>query len=190
MDLLERVQRELPNARGLRMRIEHAQILDAAEVPRFGKLGVIASMQPTHATSDMPWAESRIGAARVAEGAYVWRSLLDAGAVIAAGSDAPVEDLNPMLGLYAAVTRQDSAGMPAGGWTPGQRMTRAEALASFTRHAAFASHAETLTGSIEAGKLADLVALSKDVMRVEAREILTTNVRMTIVGGEIVYQAP
>jgi len=190
LDIFDRVEREVPGARALRMRVEHAQILDAAEIPRFAKLGVIASMQPTHATSDMPWAATRIGDSRVEEGAYVWRSLLDAGAVIASGSDFPVEDANPMLGFYAAITRQDATGKPTGGWTPRQRMTREEALASFTRQAAFASHAETVTGSIEAGKLADLVVLSRDIMRVPPREILTTTVQMTIVAGEIVYQRP
>ena len=188
MDVFERVERAVPGARGLRMRIEHAQILDAAEIPRFAKLGVIASMQPTHATSDMPWAATRIGDARVEEGAYVWRKLLDAGAVIASGSDFPVEEANPLLGFYAAITRQDASGKPAGGWTPRQRMTRDEALASFTRQAAFASHTETLLGSIESGRLADLVVLSRDIMRVQPQEILTTTVQMTIVGGEIVYQ--
>jgi predicted amidohydrolase YtcJ len=190
MDVFERVLREVPGARGLRMRIEHAQILDATEIPRFARLGVIASMQPTHATSDMPWAAARVGNARIEEGAYVWRKLLDAGAVIASGSDFPVEDANPMLGFYAAITRQDAAGNPRGGWMPRERMTREEALASFTRQAAFASHAETLTGSIESGKLADLLVLSRDIMRVTPREILPTTVRQTIVAGEIVYQAP
>jgi predicted amidohydrolase YtcJ len=190
MDVFERVQREVPGARSLRMRNEHAQILDAAEIPRFARLGVIASMQPTHATSDMPWAAARIGAARVEEGAYVWRKLLDSGAVIAGGSDFPVEEPNPMNGFYAAITRQDPSGNPPGGWSPGYRMTRDEALASFTRHAAYASHAEAITGSLEAGKLADLVVLSKDIMLVPARDILDTAVRMTVVGGEIVYQSP
>jgi len=190
MDIFERVQREVPEARALRMRVEHAQILDAAEIPRFAKLGLIASMQPAHATSDMPWAATRIGDARVEEGAYVWRKLLDAGAVIASGSDFPVEEANPLLGFYAAITRQDAVGRPAGGWTPRQRMTREEALASFTRQAAFAAHAEKLTGSIESGKLADVVVLSHDIMRIPPRDVLTTNVRMTIVGGEIVYQRP
>jgi predicted amidohydrolase YtcJ len=151
---------------------------------------VIASMQPAHATSDMPWVPARIGAARVEEGAYVWRTLVTAGAIIAGGSDFPVEQANPMLGIYAAVTRQDPAGSPPGGWTAGQRLTRQEALASFTRHAAYAAHAETLTGSIEPGKLADLAVLSQDIMRVPAPEILTTTVRMTIVGGEIVFEPP
>ena len=190
LDMFERVQREVPGSRALRMRVEHAQILDAAEIPRFARLGVIASMQPTHATSDMPWAAVRLGDARIEEGAYVWRKLLDSGAVLASGSDFPVEDANPMLGFYAAITRQDSAGNPPGGWTPRQRMTREEALASFTRQAAFAAHAEALTGSIEPGKLADMLVLSHDIMRVPPREILTTAVRMTIVGGEVVYQRP
>jgi predicted amidohydrolase YtcJ len=190
LDMFERVQREVPGSRALRMRVEHAQILDAAEIPRFARLGVIASMQPTHATSDMPWAAARLGDARIEEGAYVWRKLLDSGAVLASGSDFPVEDANPMLGFYAAITRQDSAGNPPGGWTPRQRMTREEALASFTRQAAFAAYAEGLTGSIEPGKLADMLVLSHDIMRVSAREILTTAVRMTIVGGEVVYQRP
>jgi predicted amidohydrolase YtcJ len=190
VDVFERVQREVAGARALRMRVEHAQILDAAEVPRFSRLGVIASMQPTHATSDMPWAASRIGDARVEEGAYVWRKLLESGAVLAFGSDSPVEDANPMLGFYAAITRQDSTGNPPGGWTPQQRLTRQEALASFTRHAAFAAHAETLTGSLESGKLADLVVLSTDIVRATPSDLLSAAVRMTIVGGEVVYQAP
>jgi predicted amidohydrolase YtcJ len=189
LDTFERVQREVPDARALRMRVEHAQILDAAEIPRFARLSVIASMQATHATSDMPWVPTRIGRARMEEGAYVWRKLMASGATITNGSDFPVEQPNPMLGLYAAITRQDGSGMPPGGWMPDQRMSREEALVSFTRNAAFAAHAETLTGTIEAGKLADLVVLSRDIMRVPPPQILTTTVRMTIVGGEIVYRA-
>jgi predicted amidohydrolase YtcJ len=190
LDTFARVQREVPGARALRMRIEHAQILDAAEIPRFASLGVIASLQPTNATSDMPWAPVRVGRARIEEGAYAWRKLLGAGAVIASGSDFPVEEANPVLGFYAAVTRQDPSGNPQGGWTAGERMTREEALASFTRHAAWAAHAEARTGSIEAGKLADLVVLSKDIMRVPAPEILTATVRMTVVGGKVVFEQP
>jgi len=189
LDIFERVQREVPNARALRLRVEHAQILDAAEIPRFAALGVIASMQATHATSDMPWVPSRIGRARTDEGAYVWRKLITAGATIADGSDFPVEEPDPMRGLYAAITRQDATGQPSGGWMPNQRMSREEALASFTKNAAFAAHAEALTGSLEAGKLADLVVLSNDVMQIPAPQILTTTVRMTIVGGEIVYES-
>ena len=189
MDVFERVQREVPGARALRMRNEHAQILDAREIPRFAALGVVASMQPTHATSDMPWVAARIGTARMEEGAYVWRTLLAGGAIIAAGSDFPVEDPNPMLGFYAAVTRQDASGNPGGGWMPGQRLTREQALRAFTLDAAYAAHAETSVGSLEAGKLADLVMLTRDIMQVPAREILDTTVRLTVVGGEVVYQA-
>jgi predicted amidohydrolase YtcJ len=189
MDIFERVQREVPGSRGLRMRNEHAQILDRADIPRFASLNVIASMQPTHATSDMPWVPGRIGRERMEEGAYVWRTLMKAGATIASGSDFPVELANPMLGFYAAVTRQDAASQPASGWMPGERMSREEALISLTRNAAFAAHAETQLGTLEAGKLADLVVLSKDIMRVPSSEIPTTRVRMTMIGGEIVYDS-
>jgi predicted amidohydrolase YtcJ len=189
MDTFERVQREVPGARALRMRNEHAQILDRAEIPRFARLNVIASMQPTHATSDMPWVPARIGRERMEEGAYVWRKLIASGATIAAGSDFPVELPNPMLGFYAAITRQDPTGRPAAGWMPGERLSRDEALAAFTRNAAFAAHTETVIGSLESGKLADFVVLSKDIMRVPPPEIVTTTVRMTIVGGEIVYSS-
>lgn len=187
LDTFERVQREVPGSRDLRMRVEHAQILDAKEIPRFAALGVIASMQATHATSDMPWVPARIGRARMEEGAYVWRKILASGAVIANGSDFPVEEPDPMRGLYAAVTRQDASGQPRGGWMAGERMTRQEALVSFTRSAAFAAHAESLSGSLEVGKLADLVVLSSDVMRVPPPDMLQAKVRMTIVGGDIVY---
>ncbi|HXH05313.1 MAG TPA: amidohydrolase [Vicinamibacterales bacterium] len=189
LDIFERVQREVPGARDLRLRVEHAQILDRDDIPRFARLGVIASMQATHATSDMPWAPTRLGPERTAEGAYVWRKLLRTGAIIANGSDFPVEEANPMLGLYAAVTRQDPSGHPPGGWMPEERMTREEALASFTIHAAYAAHLERELGSLEPGKLADLVVLSKDIMTVPAREILTTRVLYTIVGGRVVYEA-
>jgi predicted amidohydrolase YtcJ len=189
MDIFERVQREVPGSRALRMRNEHAQILDRAEIPRFARLNVIASMQPTHATSDMSWVPARIGQQRMEEGAYVWHKLMASGATIASGSDFPVELANPMLGFYAAVTRQDPMGQPQSGWMPGERMSREEALATFTRNAAFAAHAETRLGTLEAGKLADLVVLSKDIMRIAPPEILTTSVRMTIVGGEIVYRS-
>ena len=187
LDTFERVQREVPGARALRMRVEHAQILDAKEIPRFAALGVIVSMQATHATSDMPWVPARIGRARMEEGAYVWRKILATGAVIANGSDFPVEEPDPMRGLYAAITRQDASGQPGDGWMADQRMTRQEALVSFTTSAAFAAHAESLTGSLESGKLADLVVLSSDVMRVPPADILKTTAQMTIVGGEIVY---
>ena len=188
MDVFERVQREVRGARELRMRNEHAQILDAAEIPRFAKLNVIASMQATHATSDMPWVPARIGRARMQEGAYVWKRLLATGVVLANGSDFPVEEPNPMLGLYASITRQDPAGRPPGGWMPEERMSREEMLKSFTWNAAYASHAETDLGSLEVGKLADMVLVDKNVMTVEPKEILSTQALVTVIGGDVVYE--
>jgi predicted amidohydrolase YtcJ len=188
MDVFERVQSEVPGARNLRMRNEHAQILDAAEIPRFARLNVIASMQATHATSDMPWVPARIGPARTEEGAYVWQRLIKTGVVLANGSDFPVEEPNPMLGFYAAVTRQTPAGQPPGGWMPAERLSREETLKSFTWNAAYASHSEKDFGSLEVGKLADMVMVSKNVMTVDPKEILSTEVLMTFIGGEVVYE--
>jgi predicted amidohydrolase YtcJ len=185
MDTFERVQREVSQARALRLRVEHAHILDAAEIPRFVRLGIIASMQATHATSDMPWVPARLGVARMREGAYVWQTLLRQGVVLANGSDFPVEEPNPMLGLYAAITRQDPSGDPPGGWMPEQRLTRMQALRSFTAAAAYAAHAERDLGSLEAGKLADFVMLSKDVMSVPPREILTAAPTLIVIGGRV-----
>jgi predicted amidohydrolase YtcJ len=188
MDVFERVQAEVPGARSLRMRNEHAQILDAAEIPRFAALNVIASMQATHATSDMPWVPTRIGAARAQEGAYVWQRMIKSGVVLANGSDFPVEEPNPMLGFYAAVTRQDPSGQPPGGWMPDERLSRDEMLKSFTWNAAYAAHAEKDLGSLEVGKLADMVLLDNDVMKVEPKAILSTRPLVTIVSGEIVFE--
>jgi predicted amidohydrolase YtcJ len=190
LDIYERVEAEMPGMRALRPRIEHAQILASPDVPRFAALGVIASMQPTHCTSDMPWAPARLGAARVAEEAYVWEKLLKSGARFAAGSDFPVERPDPLPGFYAAVTRQDRTGQPPGGWATDQRLTRDEALAAFTIGAAYAAHAERDLGSLEAGKLADFVVLSRDIMAVPPAEILTTTVLDTVVGGVRVYSVP
>lgn len=188
MDIFERVQKEVPGSRDLRMRNEHAQILDATEIPRFAKLNVIASMQATHATSDLPWAPARLGPARIEEGAYVWQKLLKSGAVLANGSDFPVEEPNPMLGFYASITRQDPSGHPPNGWQPDQRLSREETLKSFTINAAFAAHAEKELGSLTPGKLADLVVLSRDIMQVPPKEILDTTVTTTVIGGRIVYE--
>lgn len=188
LDIFERVQREVPGSRALRMRDEHTQILDAQDIPRFAKLNAIASMQATHATSDMPWVPTRIGPERTAEGAYVWQKLMKTGVTIANGSDFPVEEASPLLGFYAAITRQDPQGNPLGGWMPDQRMTRDQALASFTANAAYAAHMEKDLGSIEEGKLADLVVLSHDIMTIAPRAILTTRVLKTIIGGRIVYE--
>jgi predicted amidohydrolase YtcJ len=171
-----------------RHRVEHAQVVALEDIPRFAELGVLASVQPTHATSDMPWAEDRVGPERI-RGAYAWRRLLDAGARLALGSDFPVEGVNPLLGFYAAVTRQNPQGEPPGGWYADQRLTREEALRGFTLDAAYAAFMEGEVGSLAPGKWADFVILSADVMEVPAPEILTTTVVATYLGGERVYAA-
>ncbi len=169
-----------------RHRIEHAQVLAPEDLPRFAALGVIASVQPTHATSDRPWAGDRLGAGRIG-GAYAWRSLLDSGARLALGSDFPVEAVSPLLGFYAAVTRQDTDGYPEGGWDPKQRLTRDEALRGFTIDAAYAAFMEDTVGSLEPGKRADFVVLSRDIMTVPAPEIPGTAVVATYLDGEAVF---
>jgi predicted amidohydrolase YtcJ len=189
LDLYQGMEHDIAGARALRLRIEHAQILTAQDIPRFAALGVIASMQATHCTSDMPWAVARLGRARVDEGAYAWRKLIDAGAVLANGSDFPVEKPDPLLGFYAAITRQAPDGTPVGGWNPEERETREEALRSLTLNAAYAAHAERDLGSIEAGKLADFVVLSKDIMTVPPQQVLSAKVLRTVVGGATAFAA-
>ena len=171
-----------------RHRIEHAQIMALDDIPRFAELGLIASMQPTHATSDMPWAEDRVGADRI-QGAYAWQRFRDAGVPLALGSDFPVERVSPLLGFYAAVTRQDPNGEPPDGWMPDQRLTREEALRGFTLDAAYAAFMEEEVGSLEPGKWADFVLLSNDIMTVPAEQILATKVIATVLGGEVIYAA-
>jgi predicted amidohydrolase YtcJ len=176
----------LGGANDKRFRIEHAQVVSLDDIPLFQKYSVIASMQATHATSDMPWAEARLGPERV-KGAYAWRRFLSIGVHVPNGSDFPVEDPNPLWGFYAAITRQDREGSPPGGWFPDQRMTREEALRSWTMEGAYAAFEEKSKGSLVPGKLADFVMLSGDIMQVPPSEILQTRVKMTVVGGEIVY---
>ena len=170
-----------------RFRIEHAQILDEIDIRRFAQLGVIASMQGVHATSDMPWVADRIGEERTAEGAYVWQKLLLSGAKIANGTDAPVENISALESLYASFTRQDKQGKPEEGWFPDQRMSREQALRSYTFDAAYAAFQDQDKGSLEAGKLADITVLSKDILTILPREILDTEVLYTVVGGKVVY---
>jgi predicted amidohydrolase YtcJ len=169
-----------------RFRIEHAQVVSLDDAPLFQQYSVLASMQATHATSDMLWAEARLGPERV-KGAYAWRQLLSLGVHVPNGSDFPVEDPNPLWGFYAAVSRQDRDGNPPGGWFPDQRMTREEALRSWTIEGAYAAFEEKIKGSLVPGKLADFVILSDDIMHVPASQILKTRVTMTVVGGEVVY---
>ncbi len=169
-----------------RFRIEHAQALAPGDFELFAKYSVIASMQATHATSDMRWAEARVGPERV-KGTYAWRRFLSIGVPVANGSDFPVEDPNPIWGFYAAITRQDHQGNPKDGWFPDQRMTRQEALESWTICGAHAAFEEDRKGSLAPGKLADFVMLSGDIMRIPPPEIPKTRVTMTVLGGEIVH---
>ncbi len=187
LDAFEQALRAVPSARDPRLRIEHAQILDPGDIPRFAKLGVIASMQPTHATSDMPWVPARLGADRVA-GVYAWQSLLQSGARLCAGSDFPVELADPVLGLAAAVTRQDGDGRPEGGWLPAERLSADQALAAFTTGAAFCGRRETVVGALRPGALADITVLDRDITAAAAADIRKARVLMTIVGGKIEYR--
>lgn len=189
LDAFERAMRRNP-AHPRRHRIEHAQVLDSADIPRFRRLGVIASMQPTHATSDMRWVATRIGQARAAEGAYVWRSLLRAGATVAFGTDFPVEPLAPVQGIYSAVTRQsrEEPGTPPGGWLPEQRLSRAEAIRLYTAASAYAEWEEARKGTLEPGMLADLVVWDRDLLTVPPAEILQAEPVLTVVGGRAVFR--
>jgi hypothetical protein len=171
-----------------RFRIEHFQVAALSDIPRVARAGIIASMQPTHATSDMVWAEDRVGPERI-KGAYAWRTVLNAGGRLALGSDFPVEAVNPFFGIYAAVTRQDQKGWPAGGWYPGQKLTLGEAIRGFTRDAAYAAFEEDSRGTIEPGKLADFTIVEGDLYAMPQNELFKVKVRYTVVGGEIVYSA-
>jgi predicted amidohydrolase YtcJ len=188
LDALENVIPQFTENPG-RHRIEHAQVLAADDVPRFAALGVIAAMQPTHATSDMYWADERLGEERLRY-SYAWRSLLDSGARLALGSDFPVERVNPMLGLYAAVTRQDTSGWPEDGWWPKERLSRAEALRGFTLDAAWAGFMEDEVGSLEPGKYADFIVLDRDIMSVPVDQIPGAVVLETWLDGERVFLHP
>ncbi len=171
-----------------RFRIEHAQHLHPADIPRFASLGVIPAMQAIHMSSDRPWAIDRLGEKRIVEGAYMWQSLLASGAKIVNGTDAPVEPVNPIPSFYASVTRQTLKGEPVGGFEPNEKMTREQALKSYTLDAAYGAFEENIKGSIEPGKLADFTIFSDDIMKVEDAAILKTTVSMTILGGRVVYQ--
>ena len=187
LDAFESALRTVPTA-DHRFRIEHAQVLSPEDIPRFAKLGVIPSMQPTHQTSDMRWAEARVGPQRI-RGAYAWRSLLNTGVVIPSGTDFPVEEVNPLLTFHAAVTRQDPTNWPVGGWYPEQKMTREEALQSMTIWPAYAGFQESMLGSLTPGKYADFVVLDRDIMRIPDTQIIATRVVSTWIGGKRVYEA-
>ena len=191
LDLYEQAFKAVPpeqrKIREPRWRVEHAQIVDAADIPRFAKLGVIPSMQPSHAISDLFFARSRLGLDRL-DGAYAWQSFLKSGAIICGGSDAPIERGEPMIEFYAAVARKSIRGESTEGWHPEQAVSREQALKMFTIWPAYAAFEEKDKGSIEVGKLADFTVLSQDVMKIPAPEILKTRCAITIIGGEIVYE--
>jgi len=174
------------NGKELRWRVEHAQHINGADIPRFGQLGVIAAMQGIHCTSDAPWVEPRLGAARAAEGAYVWQKLMKSGAVVTNGTDAPVENVDPIASYYATVTRKANDGKVFYG---DQKMSRIEALKSYTLSNAFAAFEEDIKGSLSPGKLADITVLTKDITTVPDDEILQAKVAYTIIGGKVVYRA-
>jgi predicted amidohydrolase YtcJ len=174
-----------PDKKDLRWRIEHAQHLDAEDIPRFGRLGVVASMQGIHATSDAPYVLARLGPARAETGAYVWQKLMRSGAIVSNGTDVPVERIDPLANNHATVTRQTKDGSVFYG---DQKMSREDALKSYTWNAAFAAREETLKGSLAVGKLADITVLTKDILTVPDDEIPATRVTRTIVGGKVVYE--
>lgn len=184
LNIFEEAFKANPARRDLRWRVEHAQHISAADIPRFGKLGVIASMQGIHCTSDAPYVLQRLGPERAEEGAYVWQKLMKSGAVVTNGTDAPVEDVDPIASYYATVTRRLANGTT---FYPDQRMSRLEALRSYTLNPAFAAFEEGLKGSLTPGKLADITVLTRDITTVPDDEIMKAKVAMTIVGGQVAY---
>ncbi len=180
---------EYPKITDHRFRIEHAQHLHPNDIPRFAKMNVIAAMQAVHLSSDRPWAIERLGEKRIKEGAYRWQSLLKSGAKVINGTDVPVEPINPIASFYASVTRQTLAGTPKGGYEPNERMTREQALKSYTIDAAYGEFAEAVKGSIEVGKLADFTVFSQNIMTVSSDELLSITIKMTVVGGDIKYKS-
>jgi predicted amidohydrolase YtcJ len=176
------------DSKAVRFRIEHAQHLHPDDILRFAKLGVIPAMQAIHLSSDRPWAIERLGEKRIVDGAYVWKKLLQSGAKIVNGTDVPVEPINPIASFYASVTRMTLGGEPEGGYESDQKMTRDEALKSYTIDAAYGAFEEKIKGSIEVGKLADFTVFSKDIMKIGDGEILSSEVLMTIIGGNVVFE--
>lgn len=186
-EVIDLLARPAMKSSDLRHRVEHAQILRLSDIAKFKQHNLIASMQPTHATSDMNMAEDRVGPERI-KGAYAWQKLIQAGVVIASGSDFPVELINPFHGLHAAVTRQNHQNQPAGGWFPEENMTVAQALQTFTINAAYAAHAESFSGSLEVGKQADFIVIDQDIFQIDPQAIWQTKVLQTWVGGQPVYE--
>ena len=190
LDQYEKVFNENPKlAENHRWRIEHAQHIDPADIPRFGLMGVIPAIQGIHMASDRPWAINRLGRQRIIESAYVWRDLIDSGAILINGTDVPVEPIDPIASIYASTARKTLKGKPEGGYEPNQKMTRLEALKSYTINAAYGAFEEDIKGSIEIGKYADFTVLSQNIITVPEDQILNTKVRYTIINGQIEYKA-
>jgi hypothetical protein len=189
LDAYAAALKNVPTARDPRLRIEHAQVVRREDVKRFVLSGVIASMQPSHASDDMRWADARLGTLRI-DGAYAWRWFADAGVTLAHGSDFPVEVVNPFWGIYAGVTRQDAAGNPASGWHPEQRLSLEETLRGFTAGAAFAGFAEDRLGVLKTGARADLTVVDRDLFIAQPKDLLTSRVLMTVVDGSVAFEAP
>jgi predicted amidohydrolase YtcJ len=185
LDIYRDIFKQFPERENFRWRIEHAQHLSKRDIQRFSELGVIASMQTIHCTSDAPYVKKRLGNGRAKIGGYVWQSLIETGAVICNGTDSPVEPINPIENYYAAVTRKSLNGEE---FFSSQRMTRLEALQSYTINGAFAAFEENIKGSLEVGKLADITVLSNDLLNVSESDILNTEILYTIVGGKILYE--
>ena len=190
LDRYEMAFNQFPDVdpKALRFRIEHAQHLSLEDIERFGEMNIIAAMQAIHMSSDRPWAIDRLGERRIVEGAYVWQKLMDAGATVCNGTDAPVEPLDPLPSFYASVARKTLQGFPEGGFEADQAMTRAQALKSYTLDGAYAEFEEDFKGSIEVGKAADFTVFDKNIMTVPEMEILKAKATMTVVGGEIVFR--
>lgn len=189
LDRYETAFKENPEkAKDARFRVEHAQHLHPDDIARFGKLGVIPAMQAIHMSSDRPWAIDRLGEKRIVDGAYVWKKLIESGAVIVNGTDVPVEPINPIASFYASVSRKTLKGEPEGGYESDQKMTREEALKSYTINAAYGAFEENIKGSISVGKLADFTIFNKDIMKADEKELLSTQVAMTVLGGKIVFE--
>ena len=188
LDQYETALGENPDKADHRFRIEHAQHLHPNDIPRFAKLGVIPAMQAVHLSSDRPWAIDRLGERRIKEGAYMWQSLLKSGAKVINGTDAPVEPLTPIASFYASVSRMTLKGEPVGGYEASEKMTRQQALRSYTLDAAYGAFEENIKGSIQPGKLADFTVFSQDIMKVDETELMKTEVVMTILGGKTVYE--
>jgi predicted amidohydrolase YtcJ len=187
LDAYAAALKAVPEARDPRLRIEHAQVVRKADVHRFADLGVIASMQPSHASDDMRWADARLGPGRV-DGAYAWRWFGDAHVRLAFGSDFPVEIVSPFWGIYAAITRQDAGGTPPGGWHPDQRLSMEETLRGFTAGAAYAAFAENRLGTLRVGMQADLTVVDRDLFRTSSPDALKARILLTIIGGQVAFQ--